>query len=171
MIYEIQPRQEELLEKALTTDIHHKKRTIFLAGTIDNGNSVDWQDEVIQYFKENWKYDDVDLIFFNPRRDNWDDINDSEMEYQIIWELQWQEKCDVHFMNILGTSKSPISLMELGAFRDKRFMYVACPKEFYRFTNVKVFCERYHIRHNYEDTSIRKICSDLEELIKYVINL
>ena len=48
--------------------------------------------------------------------------------------------CQVRFLFTMVFDTSRKFIMELGAFRDKRFMYVACPKEFYRFTNVKVFC-------------------------------
>lgn len=168
MIYEIQPRQEDILDDVLFSKNDGKVITIFLAGTIDLGNSVDWQDAVISYFKENWKHDDIDLIFYNPRRDRWGNLDKDEMKYQIEWELERQERCDINFMNILGTSKSPISLMEIGAFKDKRYVYIACPEEFYRFDNVRVFCQHYLLHHNYEDTSIQKICDDLEKMIEKI---
>lgn len=48
--------------------------------------------------------------------------------------------------------KAPISLLELGSFKDKSIS-VVCPEEFYRFGNVDIFCDKYGINHfeNFED--------------------
>ena len=48
-------------------------------------------------------------------------------------------------MNILGNSKSPISLMELGLFAKEHKVIVFCPPTFYRFDNVKMVCKRYNV--------------------------
>jgi hypothetical protein len=41
-------------------------------------------------------------------------------------------------------SKSPISLLELGLFKDKS-IFVVCPAGFYRNGNVDIVCDRYDI--------------------------
>ena len=41
-------------------------------------------------------------------------------------------------------TKAPISLLELGAFKDKECI-VCCPEGFYRKGNVDIFCARYGI--------------------------
>ena len=113
---------------------------VFLAGTIENGKSVDWQDEISKYG------DSIGLTMFNPRRKNWNkNAKRQEIDEQINWELSHMEKADVIIMNILGDSKSPISLMEIGLFARQNKLLVFCPKEFYRYDNVRVVCGSYGI--------------------------
>ena len=115
--------------------------TFFLAGTIENGKSVDWQKEIADYSKE------IGVSVFNPRRINWNEFADSkEIEAQIDWELEHMEKADYIIMNILGDSKSPISLLELGLHVRSGKLIVFCPKSFYRYDNVRVTCETYGVR-------------------------
>ena len=85
---------------------------IFLAGTIDMGSSRDWQAEAFEYFSSlPGKY-----ILFNPRQGNWDGSKPGEMDYQVNWELEYLEQADIIIMYIIGTSKSPITLLEMGLF-------------------------------------------------------
>jgi hypothetical protein len=44
--------------------------SIFLAGTIDMGNSTDWQQTAIDRLAE--KIGDKNVTIFNPRRPKWD---------------------------------------------------------------------------------------------------
>lgn len=117
---------------------------VFLAGTIDNGSSDNWQDEVIQSLQ---KLDDCDNVtIFNPRRDKWiTDASDKEQRDQITWELERLEESDLIVMNILPDSKSPISLMEIGLYAHSKKIIVICPPEFYRFNNVYMVCTKYKI--------------------------
>ena len=117
-------------------------KKIFLAGTIDNGNSIDWQREVINLFST----ENRDITFFNPRRADWpsDDAH-NEIVKQINWELDHLERADLIVMNILGSSKSPISLMEIGLFAKSGKLLVFCPENYYRFDNVRIVCERFNI--------------------------
>lgn len=55
------------------------------------------------------------------------------------------EKADLILMNIIGTSKSPITLLEMGIHSKENKLIVFCPDNFYRFDNVKITCERYGI--------------------------
>ena len=49
-------------------------------------------------------------------------------------------------MNILPTSKSPISLLELGLYaRSSHKLIVFCNPNFYRFNNVKQVCKMYNV--------------------------
>ena len=119
-----------------------RSKKIFLGGTIDNGNSTDWQSEVISIFSSENK----DITFFNPRRIDWisDDAHD-EMDKQVNWELDHLERADIIIMNILASSKSPISLMEIGLFVKSGKLLVFCPKNYYRYDNVRIVCERFNI--------------------------
>ena len=117
---------------------------IFLGGTIDNGESLDWQRELIKELNE------VDtthpIMIYNPRRAEWNkDAEKGELNKQIDWELYHLERADLIVMNILPNSKSPISLMELGLFAKEKKMIVFCGENFYRYENVRMTCERYGV--------------------------
>lgn len=117
---------------------------LFLGGTIDNGNSENWQKTLIDALNG---VDTVHpIMVYNPRRDEWPSQGDkAEISRQIKWELHHLELSNLIVMNILGDSKSPISLMEIGLFAKDNKLIVFCPKEFYRFENVMEVCERYRI--------------------------
>ena len=117
---------------------------VFLGGTIDNGESVDWQTQLIEALdKEKTVHP---LCIYNPRRADWPSSEDhDEIDKQINWELSHLEDADIIVMNILGNSKSPISLMEIGLFAKDHKLIVFCNPNFYRFDNVRIVCERYNI--------------------------
>ena len=113
-------------------------QSIFLAGTIDDGKSEDWQSKLIE------ELSDHEITILNPRRNNWGDLSDNELRKQITWELDHLEKADIIFMYIIGTSKSPISLLEMGIHIKDSKLIVVCEPEFYRYENVKITCEYYN---------------------------
>lgn len=115
--------------------------SIFLAGTIDMGNSRDWQMEIFDMFSGM----DGRYILYNPRQENWDASRPGEMEYQVRWELDHLEQADIIIMYILGTSRSPISLLEMGLHARSGKMHVICEKDFYRYDNVRITCGYYDI--------------------------
>jgi hypothetical protein len=117
---------------------------LFLGGTIDDGNSVDWQSALINELNS---CDTVHpIMIYNPRREKWDANADSnEVDKQIEWELYHLERADLIVMNILGNSKSPISLMEIGLFAKSGRLIVFCNPNFYRYENVKIVCKRYGV--------------------------
>lgn len=121
--------------------------SVFLAGTIEMGDSYDWQTDVIDTLQASAS------IIYNPRRSDWDaswvqSINDANFNGQVSWELAMLEVADVVFMYLDPTSKSPISLLELGilAARNPDRLWVCCPEGFYRKGNVEVVCNRYGVR-------------------------
>jgi len=148
---------------------------VFLAGTIDNGKSLNWQYTLISnLLMYNWdENDDRDfdedfslgnLIIYNPRRENWDENSSIlEVEKQIKWEQEHLENADIIIMNILPDSKSPISLLELGLYGLEGKMLVFCQEDFYRFTNVKLTCERYNIP-LIKTNDLKEICLQLSEI-------
>ena len=113
-------------------------QSIFLAGTIDDGKSEDWQSKLIE------ELSDHEITVLNPRRNNWGDLPNNELRKQITWELDHLEKADIIFMYIIGTSKSPISLLEMGIHIKDLKLIVVCEPEFYRYENVKITCEYYN---------------------------
>ena len=107
----------------------------------DMGSSRDWQAEAFEYFSSlPGKY-----ILFNPRQGNWDSSKPGEMDYQVNWELEHLEQADIIIMYIIGTSKSPITLLEMGLFARSGKLYVACEPDFYRHDNVRITCARYGV--------------------------
>lgn len=136
-IYMLRPHEE--LPEEVATDKSFTK--IFLAGTIDMGNSKDWQMELYDTFSKM----DGRYILFNPRQENWDATRPGEMDYQVKWELDHLEDADMIIMHILGSSKSPISLLEMGLHAKSDKMHVICGKDFYRYDNVRITCEYYGI--------------------------
>lgn len=112
------------------------KVSVFLAGTIDNGDSANWQYSTAAELS---KIEHVDI--FNPRRDNWDtNANSQDLYNQIWWELHHIQLANIVFFNFLPNSKSPITLLELGLVlsgrKADRKVVICCPKEFYRYDNV-----------------------------------
>lgn len=131
------------------------RTSIFLAGSIEMGNCEDWQSKVGKELKA------VDV--YNPRRDDWDsswvqDINNPQFFEQVTWELDMLDKCDIIFMYFDPTTKSPISLLELGLYARSKQMIVCCPDGFWRKGNVDIVCQRYGISvFNNLETAIIKL--------------
>jgi hypothetical protein len=116
---------------------------IFLAGSIEMGLAEEWQN-VVEKFLQNQP-----VTIFNPRRDDWDsswkqDINNPQFNSQVNWELDRLAQSTIIFMYLDPNTKSPISLMELGAYGDKNII-VCCPSGFWRKGNVDIFCSRKNI--------------------------
>ena len=109
------------------------------------GSAEDWQKRLTKDLS-----DYTDLVLLNPRRDDWDSswIQDptpgTKFYEQVEWELECQEQADVNLYYFTADSKAPITLLELGLFNDDNVV-VCCPKEFYRYGNVKMVCDRYSI--------------------------
>ena len=136
---------------------------VFLGGTIDNGESENWQDELINTIA--WIEFNRHVNIFNPRRAEWPSSDDhNEINKQIDWELEHLEKADIIVMNILEDSKSPISLMEIGLFARTGKLMVFCPEEFYRYDNVKKVCERYGVK-LYNTNDVAFIADKLTKMI------
>lgn len=124
--------------------LEFSNNSIFLAGTIDNGDSFDWQSEVIKTLNG------FDITILNPRRKDWDSswkqtIDDPQFNEQVNWELDALDKADFILMYFAPESKSPISLLELGLYANSNKLIVCCPDGFYRKGNVEIVCKRYGI--------------------------
>lgn len=118
-------------------------KSVFLAGTIDNGDSLNWQDKVII---ELINLGVKNLEIYNPRREHWNNNHSKEeMEKQIKWEQDHLDNADVIAMVLLDDSKSPISLLELGLYAKSNKLIVFCTPNFYRWDNVRLTCKKYHI--------------------------
>lgn len=120
-------------------------KSIFLAGSIEQGTAENWQDEAISVFKSKGVWADV----FNPRRDNWDSsweqsIKNAEFNSQVTWELDMLDAADIVGMYFDSNTKSPITLLELGICSSKypKKTVVYCDPAFWRYGNVEIVCKR-----------------------------
>lgn len=119
--------------------------SIFLGGTINMGNSTDWQAHLIERYSRNWNID-----IYNPRRPKWNgsleqDITVPEFYQQVNWELNALDRSSIIVINFEEDSKSPISLLELGLYAISGRLLVRCPKKFYRSGNIQIVCDRFRI--------------------------
>lgn len=128
---------------------------VFLAGSIEMGKAVDWQQRCEQEL--------IGATILNPRRDNWDSswiqsIDHPEFFEQVTWELEAQEKADLVIFYFAPETNAPITLLELGLSTNLLYTHkiVCCPINFYRRGNVEIVCERYGI----------ELVETLDDLIK-----
>lgn len=120
------------------------RKSVFLAGTIDNGASIDWQSEVES------ELSDLDIVILNPRRDQWDSdweqtIKNEQFKEQVEWELNGLDKVDQILIFFAANSKSPISLLELGLHASNNNLIIVCENGFWRRWNIEVVANRYNI--------------------------
>ena len=119
-------------------------KSIFLAGSIEMGVAENWQNKVERLLSK------TDVVIFNPRRDDWDStwiqsIDNPQFLEQVVWELTAMEKANVIAMYFDPSTKSPISLLELGLFARSNKMIVCCPDGFWRKGNVDIVCAKYGV--------------------------
>ena len=129
------------------------QRSIFLAGSIDNGNAIDWQQNLIKFIgqkKVTYPYEET--LILNPRRLDWDKewsptLDNFNFLEQVEWETKGLETADFIALNLTPNSVSPISLLELGAYlRNKgRNSLVCCSSDYFRVGNVEFFCRKNEI--------------------------
>ncbi len=123
-----------------------KVSKIFLAGTIDNDKSKDWQQELIDELGQIEIECNTYFEIYNPRRKNWDKNASKEIvEEQIKWEQDHLDKADLIIMVFSDESQSPISLLELGLYAESVKLLVFCTDKFWRYNNVHLTCEKYLI--------------------------
>ena len=134
--------------------------SVFLAGSIELGSARNWQ----TFFEE--QLSGMDILIFNPRRDNWDSSwiqgkTSPQFREQVEWELNALEQANVIAMYFDPNTKSPVSLLELGLFARSGKMVVCCPEGFWRKGNVDILCEKYGV----------KQVDSLNDVIKHVIQI
>lgn len=129
--------------------------SIFFGGSIEMGKAENWQEKLTNDLISKLP-EDVKII--NPRRDYWDSsweqsINNEKFKEQVEWELYSQECCDIVIYYFAKNTMSPITLLELGAFINKKNIVVYVDPEYQRRGNVEIFCKRYGLDYylTYED--------------------
>jgi Nucleoside 2-deoxyribosyltransferase like len=131
-------------------DLDYDSYSIFLGGSIEMNTAEDWQTRLIAALGG---YPDS-IVLLNPRRDDWDSSWSQDptpgtpFQKQVTWELEAQEQADTLVYYFDPATKSPITLMELGAFgfTSSQSLIVCCSPDFWRYGNVAVFCARYRIQ-------------------------
>ena len=125
-------------------------KSMFLAGSIEQGAAIDWQAKVTSYVEHDVGKSCEQYYIFNPRRDVWDanleqSINNSKFYEQVSWELTALDCARKILMYFDPATKSPISLLELGLYATSKKLIVCCPEGFWRKGNVEIVCQRYNI--------------------------
>jgi nucleoside 2-deoxyribosyltransferase len=126
------------------TKVNFSGKKVFLAGSIDMGKAVNWQEQVTQALAE------LDVAILNPRRDDWDstwvqDISNKQFNEQVTWELDMQDAADVIVMYFDPKGQAPITLLELGLYAGSGKIIVCCPEGYWRRGNVQMVCDRYDL--------------------------
>lgn len=129
--------------------LHQAAPMVFLAGSIEMGKARHWQQEMEAFFETNYPH----MIVANPRRDNWDSsweqsIQHSLFSEQVNWELDHLEQSQVVVFYFDETTKSPVTLLELGKIlehTDTKKVFVCCPYGFWRKGNVDIVCSRKNV--------------------------
>lgn len=137
--------------------------SIFLAGGITN--CPNWQQEMVKLLKE------LDIVIFNPRRENFP-IGDPDAAYaQIKWEFEFLDRADMILFWFSRGSLNPIVLFEYGKWlmntRNKdnyKPIFVGIDPEYERKQDVK-------IQTQLENLYIRnRIKYSLKKLANQIIN-
>jgi hypothetical protein len=126
-------------------EIPQGHKSIFLAGSIEMGIAIDWQNQLIEAVK------DCQGVLLNPRRTDWDasweqTIDNPAFKEQVNWELAGLEIADLIVYYFAPQTKSPITLLELGLYARLGKIVVCCPDGFWRKGNIDVVCERYGVK-------------------------
>lgn len=137
------------------------KLSVFLGGTIDNGDSENWQKTIINSLKEE------DGYILNPRKNDWDstwkcDLSDKRFKEQVSWEWRAMHRATFIVFNFLPDSISPITLLELGGFLHKNPI-VCCQPGYWRKGNVDFVC-------NYSYITVVETENELIKIIKQKID-
>src|SRR5271157_1027896 len=140
---------------------------IFLAGSIEMGTAEDWQSRVV---KDMVGYD---IVILNPRRDNWDSswvqsAENPQFVEQVTWELDQMSDSDIVIFYFDPTTKSPITLLELGLTvgQGNQQIIVCCPDKFWRKGNVDIVCSRLPQHVSLVDT-YEDLIKSIYQLLKY----
>jgi hypothetical protein len=122
----------------------YRKFTVFTAGSIEMGKAVQWQKQMATLLSR------LPITVCNPRRGHWDpnitpEAKDANFKAQVDWELGALEQADVICFFFDHTTKSPVTMLELGLWAASAKVVVCCDKRFWKHGNVDIVCQRYGI--------------------------
>jgi len=147
----------------------YRLSSVFLAGSIEMGKAENWQERITNELKK------FNVVILNPRRDDWDSsweqkIDNPKFREQVEWELDAMNKADVIAMYFDPSTKSPISLLELGlhATNCEKKLLVYCPEGFWRKGNVDIVCRRNGITNC---ISMQDFINEIKKKIGYLVQL
>jgi hypothetical protein len=131
-----------VLKPPAPIDLRPGEQAVFLAGSIEMGQAEPWQSGLEVALV------DLPVAILNPRRDGWDttweqSISNPQFRGQVEWELESLERAAVVAMYFAPSTKSPITLLELGLMARSGRLIVCCPAGFWRRGNIEVVCARY----------------------------
>lgn len=152
------PAQVFTPETKFSTAEAYWKDSVFLAGTIEMGNSIDWQAIAIRRLRE------LPINIYNPRRVVPPD--EALISEQITWELDRISASQFIYMYLAGNSVSPISLYELGLLQggqaQGKTVVLCCDPEYTRKMNVLVTTKHpmfsnpnIYVTHSFEGSLLR----------------
>lgn len=151
--------------------------TVFLGGSIEMGQAKPWQKHVIDSIKSyDLHEDDVlrmyDVVFYNPRRDDWDSSwqnskYDKKFNEQVTWEILQQENADINVYFFAENTISPITLLEFGYFANKPNVIVAADEQYCRKGNVEIMCDHLQLPLHNLDFLPREIIRKLQHCVNY----
>lgn len=118
--------------------------SVFMAGSIDLGRSIDWQSQLADSLA------DCPGTLLNPRRTEWDDRWRGEADFppfreQVEWELAAMEAAERIAFYFAPDSQAPVTLMELGLAARSGKAWVCCPTGYWRKGNVDIVCAKYGV--------------------------
>lgn len=130
------------------SEVQTGRVSVFLGGSIDMGKAEPWQQRFIDAFR-----DVDDLLFLNPRRDDFDPTMEQSADNppfrnQVEWELHAIESSDIVVFYFDPKGLAPVTMMELGLLAgniDAPRVIVCCPPGFWRKGNVDIVCALYGI--------------------------
>ncbi|KAF2744154.1 hypothetical protein M011DRAFT_461180 [Sporormia fimetaria CBS 119925] len=139
----------------------YRKYSVFLAGSIEMGRAILWQERMVDYLQ------DLPITVCNPRRGNWDTTTtprekDEAFNLQVQWELSALEHVSVICFFFDKATTSPVTMLELGLWAKSGKVVVCCDKDFHKAGNVHITCRRYGIE-------FVERFEDLVELIKKML--
>lgn len=142
---------------------------IFLAGSIEMGKSREWQKDLFAKLNDSEKA----INFYNPYKDDWDNtigntLADARFHDQVSWEWKKLLEADLVVFNFEKDTKSPISLLELGAMAARgKQIAVCCPEEFWKYGNVQFICD-YYKEHSVLMHSFLQLVEGVNKLIEAI---
>ncbi len=126
-------------------DLTGPRTRIFLAGSIEMGKAVDWQDQLAKELAAE------DVTILNPRRKDWDSSwvqrkDNAQFREQVVWELSRMEMANFIVYWFAQGTVSPVTMLELGLhIADGLPIIVGCPEGFGRKGNIDITCDRYGV--------------------------
>lgn len=143
-------------------EFYSKYLTIFLGGTIEMGNSYNWQKDITENIKNVFGERD-DIYIFNPRRLDFDkdqeqSINNEYFNTQVNWELDYLDLCQIRIFNFEPNTLSPISIGEFTQYGLTKpdSILLRCDDEYKRKGNIEIMSERFGIKNNGSFRELKK---------------